>query len=81
VIGLQAQHLGVGVRVPPVPPGHVPVGFAHLAADEQGGVQVDLVTVGQLDEEVQLPEGFGVIAARARLEPGPEQVEAHRVEA
>ena len=81
VVGLQAQHLGVGVRVPAVPPAHVPERLAHLAADEQGGVEIDLVPVCQADEKVKLPEGLGVIVAGARFEPRPEQVEADGVKA
>ena len=60
MVGLQAQHLRVGVRVAPVPPGHIPESLAHLAADEQRRVQVDLVVVSQLDQEIQLLKAAGL---------------------
>jgi hypothetical protein len=35
--------------------------------------------VGQFNQKVELAERRRVEIARARLEPGPEQIEAHRV--
>ena len=33
-IRLEPQHFGIAVGVPPVAPGHVPICFAHFAADK-----------------------------------------------
>src|SRR6266540_1524453 len=34
-IGLEAQHFGIGVRMPAMSPRHIPIRIPNLAADEQ----------------------------------------------
>jgi hypothetical protein len=46
-IGLEAQHFGIGVRVPTMSPRHIPIRLPDLAADEQRGMQIDFVLVRQ----------------------------------
>jgi hypothetical protein len=36
--------------------------------------------MGQPDKYIELAKSFGVVIARPRLEPGPEQVETHCIE-
>src|ERR1035441_5965424 len=81
LVGLQAQHLRVRVRVAPVTPGNVPVSFAHFPADEERGMQINPVAMRERDEVIELLKGFRIVIPGARLKPGPEQVQPHRVEA
>src|SRR5271157_249046 len=46
-IGFETQHLGISVRMPPMPPGNIPVRFANFAANKQAGVKIYLVFVSQ----------------------------------
>ena len=80
-VGFQAQHLRIRVRMTPVAPGHVPNRFADLVADEQAGLQVDLIAARQFDQFIELGERRRVVVAWARLEPGPHEVQADGVHA
>jgi hypothetical protein len=80
VSGLKAPHLRVGVRLPAVPPRNVPVGVAHLAADEQGRVQQEAVSARGLEHVIEHPEVILVVAPGLRLDRRPEEVDPDGVE-
>src|SRR5262245_2768605 len=61
-------------------PGYVPKRLAHLPANEQRGMKIDLKPVRQTNKCIELLERLRVVQARAWFEPCPEQVETNRVE-
>src|SRR5207237_9826018 len=62
--------------MPGRPPGNSPVCLAYFAADEQTGVKIDLILVGERDQVIKLLECHRIVIAGPGLEPGPEHVEA-----
>src|SRR5258708_4171905 len=75
-IRFQAKHLGVGVRMASMPPRHVPIRFADLAADKQAGMKINLILVSEHDQVVKLLKGHRIVIPGTWLEPGPHHVEA-----
>ena len=75
-IGFEAQHFRIGMGMPAMPPGNIPVCLSYFAADEQTGVKIDLILVGERDQVIKLLECHRIVIAGPGLEPGPEHVEA-----
>ena len=80
VVGLQAQHFRVRLRIAAGTPRHIPEGLADFAADEQRGMQIDPVSMRERDQIIELLECLRVVDPRHRFEPPPQEVDPHRVE-
>ena len=55
--------------MPAMPPGNIPVCLSYFAADEQTGVKIDLILVGERDQVIKLLECHRIVIAGPELEP------------
>src|SRR5437870_10403856 len=80
MIGFDPQHVGIGMRVPALPVGHIPIGFTDFATDQKAWMQINLITVSKRDQEVEGTKGFRIVVTRTRLDPCPNKVETNRID-
>ena len=80
VVDLESSHVRITVRMTSTTPRHVPERVAHLAADEQRGVDEQAVSAGGVEDGVEPTEVGLVVAACLGFDRLPKEVDAHRVE-
>ena len=81
MVGLDPKHVGVSMRMPALPVGNVPICFSHLSADQKTRVQIDVITMSERNQKIQLAKRLGVVVTGARLNPSPNKIETNGVEA
>ena len=81
VAGLGFDEAWVGVRVDPARPRQIPVGVAHLASDEERGVQGDAVGARRVEYPVDDGQMVLVHSAAFGFDGRPQQVDARRGQA
>ena len=67
------------MRMAALPVRYIPICLAHLPANQQTWVQINLIAVSESDQEVERAKRLGIVVAGAGLDPGPDKIETNRI--